>query len=198
VHAAEQQRPDVARAREEWIASQPLRDPGKLIFLDETGTSTKMARLCGRSKCGKRLVCRVPFGHWKTITAILALRTDGVIAPFAIDCAMNGNIFVEYVRQVLVPALRPGDTVIMDNLSSHKGEEVRELIEGAGAFLHYLPPYSPDLNPAEQLISMVKANLRRAARRTVDELFVQIGKALDAVTPTQCQNFIRNSGYVQT
>lgn len=198
MHAAEQQRPDVAKAREDWIARQPSRDPHKLVFLDETGTSTKMARLCGRSKRGTRLVCRVPFGHWKTITAILALRADGVTAPFAIDCAVNGNIFTEYVRQVLVPNLRAGDIVVMDNLSAHKGEEVRDLIEEAGAFLEYLPPYSPDFNPAEQLISMVKAALRKAAKRTVPDLFHQIGRALDAISPTQCLNFIRNSGYAQT
>jgi transposase len=198
VHAAEQQRPDVALARQEWIANQPLLDPTKLVFLDETGTSTKMTRRAGRSRRGERLVYRVPFGHWKTITAILALRADGITAPFAIDCAVNGNIFTEYVRQVLVPNLRPGDTVVMDNLSAHKGEEVRELIEETGAFLRYLPPYSPDFNPAEQLISMVKAALRKAAKRTVPELFLQIGKALDNVTKTQCANFIRNSGYAPT
>ena len=185
-------------ARREWIEGQKLLDASKLVFLDETGTSTKMTRLYGRAARGQRLLGRVPWGHWKTITAVVAIRCDGVMAPFAIDCAMNGAIFLEYLRQVLIPALKPGDIVVMDNLPAHKLEEVCELIEEAGAELRYLPPYSPDLNPVEQAIAKLKANLRKAAQRSIEGLYRQIGTALDAITSQECRNFLRNSGYDPT
>jgi hypothetical protein len=127
----------------QWKIHQPRLDPAKLVFVDETGASTKMARLRGRAKRGRRVVGRVPWGHWKTVTFVAGLRLDGFTAPFVIDCGMNGAIFVEYVRQSLAPSLRPGDIVIIDNLPAHKRDEVRRIIEAARASFIYLPPYSP-------------------------------------------------------
>jgi DDE superfamily endonuclease len=150
VHASEQERPDVAAARAAWKEEQPALDPARLVFIDETGTSTSMARLRGRAKRGRRVIGRVPWGHWKTMTFVAGLRHDAITAPFVIDRAMTRAIFVEYLRQCLVPTLSPGDIVVMDNLPAHKGAAVRQVIEAAGAELRYLPPYSPDLNPIEQ------------------------------------------------
>lgn len=135
VRAAEQERPDVAEARLRWASDQLQLDPAKLVFVDETGASTKMARLYGRAKRGRRVVGRVPWGHWKTVTFVAGLRLDGFTAPFVIDCAMNGAIFIEYLQQCLAPSLRSGDIVIIDNLPAHKLEQVREIIEAAGATL---------------------------------------------------------------
>lgn len=147
MHASEQERPDVAAARTTWIREQPMLDPARLVFIDETGTSTSMARTRGRAKRGRRVVGHVPWGHWKILTFVAALRQDGITAPFVIDRPMTRAIFIEYLRQCLVPTLRPGDIVIMDNLPAHKGPIVRQIIEAASAELRYLPPYSPDLNP---------------------------------------------------
>jgi hypothetical protein len=138
VRAAEQERPDVAEARTQWKSNQPRLDPASLVFVDETGASTKMARLYGRAKRGRRVVGRVPWGHWKTVTFVAGLRLSGFTAPFVIDCAMNGAIFVEYVQQCLAPSLKLGDIVIIDNLPAHKRDEVRQIIEAAGASLIYL------------------------------------------------------------
>jgi len=198
VRAAEQERPDVAEARQRWTSDQPRLDPGKLVFVDETGASTKMARLYGRAKRGRRVVGRIPWGHWKTVTFVAGLRLDGFTAPFVVDCAMNGAIFVEYLRQCLAPSLRPGDIVIIDNLPAHKREEVREIIEAAGATLRYLPPYSPDFNPIEQSFAKLKAHLRKAKERTVPALYDRIGKALDSFEPTEFRNYFRKSGYAPT
>jgi transposase len=198
VCAAEQGRPDVAQARAEWANNQPALDPSKLVFVDESGASTAMARLYGRAKRGRRVVSRIPWGHWKTVTFVAGLRVDGLTAPFVIDCAMNGVIFIEYLRQCLVPTLRPGDIVIIDNLPAHKRQEVREMIEAAGAELRYLPPYSPDLNPIEHAFAKLKAHLRRAKQRTIPTLYEQIGQALDCFDPTECRNYFRNSGYAPT
>src|SRR5437870_7291945 len=150
VHASEQERPDVAAARAAWQEGQPALDPTRLVFIDETGTSTAMARLRGRARRGQRVVGRVPWGHWKTMIFLAGLRHDAIIALFVIDRAMTGVIFVEYVRQCLLPTLSPGDIVVMDNLPAHKNPAVRQLIESAGAELRYLPLYSPDLNSIEQ------------------------------------------------
>ena len=193
MHAAEQERPDVAEARAAWRADQASLDPAKLVFIDETGTSTAMTRLRGRARRGRRVIGRVPWGHWKTMTFVAGLRRDGITAPFVIDRAMTGAIFVEYVRQCLVPTLKPGDIVVMDNLSAHKREEVRELIEAAKAELHYLPPYSPDLNPIEQAFSKLKARLRTAQERSLDALWQRIGKLLDLFQPAECGNFFANA-----
>jgi len=198
VHASEQERPDVAAARAAWQADQPGLDPRRLVFIDETGTSTAMARLRGRAKRGRRVVGRVPWGHWKVLTFVAGLRHDGITAPFVIDCAMTRAIFVEYLRQCLIPTLQPGDIVVMDNLPAHKGGAVRQIIEAAGAELRYLPAYSPDLNPIEQGFAKLKAHLRKAQERSIDALWQRIGQLLDLFQPQECANFFANSGYART
>jgi transposase len=198
VHAAEQERPDVAEARAAWQAGQLALDPARLVFIDETGTSTNMARLRGRAKRGRRVVGHVPWGHWKTMTFVAGLRCNAMTAPFVIDCAMNRDIFLTYLRECLAPTLGPGDIVVMDNLSSHKSEAVRQVIEAAGAELRYLPPYSPDLNPIEQAFAKLKAHLRKAQERTLDTLWPRIGTILDLFRPAECANFFANSGYART
>jgi transposase len=157
-----------------------------------------MTRPRGRSLRGTRLVAKVPHGHWKTTTFLAALRTSGLTAPLVIDGAINGELFLAYVRQQLVPTLRPHDIVIMDNLSSHKKAGVREAIEAAGAQLAYLPPYSPDLNPIEQAFSKFKWLLKSAQNRTVDTLWTTCGKLLDEFSETECRNYFRHSGYRYT
>ena len=154
-----------------------------------------MTRLHGRSPRGHRLVAAVPHGHWKTTTFVAGLRKDAITAPMVVDRPMNGTIFKAYVVQSLAPSLKPGDIVIMDNLSSHKVDGVRQAIEAVGATLQYLPPYSPDLNPIEQLFAKIKALLRKAAKRTIPELWNEIGKILDSIEPKECQNYLRNAGY---
>ena len=180
MRAAEQDRPDVAAARVEWAEGQPGLDSEHLVFIDETGTSTNMARLRGRAPRGERLVGKVPHGHWKTTTFVAALRSTALTAPCVIDGPMNGNAFLAYVEQILAPSLAAGDIVVMDNLSAHKVPGVREAIEGAGARLLYLPPYSPDFNPIEQLFAKLKALLRKAAERSLDGLWRRVGELLDA------------------
>jgi transposase len=198
VHASEQERPDVAAARAAWQAGQPAFDPARLVFIDETETSTNMARLRGRARRGRRVIGRVPWGHWKITTFVAGLRHDAITAPFVIDQAMTSAIFIEYVRQCLVPSLSPGDIVVMDNLQPHKNATVRELIEAAGAELRFLPPYSPDLNPIEQAFAKLKAHLRKAQERSLDALWQRIGILLDRFHPTECANFFVNSGYART
>ncbi len=154
-----------------------------------------MARLRGRSPRGQRLNAAVPWGHWKTTTFVAGLRTTGLIAPMVLDRAMNGAAFKAYVEQALAPNLQPGDIVIMDNLASHKVDGVRKAIKAVGAHLLYLPPYSPDLNPIEQAFAKLKALLRKAAARTVEDLWRAIAEALDQFQPEECWNYILNSGY---
>jgi len=185
----------VAEARERWRQEQPSFDPARLVFLDETGTTTNMARTRGRSRRGERIVGRVPHGHWKIITFLAGLRCDGITAPFVIDGPMDGEVFRAYVRHCLVPTLKPGDIVILDNLKPHKVAGVREMIEAAGASLRYLPPYSPDLNPIELLFAKLKALLRKAAERTIEDLWRRIGSLLDAFTPSECAAYLRHAGY---
>ena len=188
-HATEQDRPDVKVAREVWFEGQPDLDPARLVFLDETGTSTKMARLRGRSPRGERLRSPVPHGHWKTTTFVAGLRLSGMAAPFVLDGPINRDAFQAYVEHVLVPELMPGDIVVMDNLGSHKGPAVRAAIDAAGARLLFLPPYSPDFNPIEMAFSELKALLRKAAARTVEGLWAAIGRLIDTITPDECANF---------
>jgi transposase len=157
-----------------------------------------MARLRARGPRGERVDGMVPHGHWHTTTFLAGLRADGIVAPFVIGQAMNGRIFLAYVEQVLAPELRPGDIVIMDNLGSHKVQGVREAIEARGAALLYLPPYSPDLNPIEQLFAKLKTLLRSAAERTVDALWNTIGCLLDRFPPIECANYLANSGYCRS
>jgi transposase len=165
------------------------------VFIDETGASTKMARLRGRAVRGERCRAAVPHGHWKTTTFTGALRLGGMTAPMVLDGPMNGAAFQAYVDQVLVPTLNRGDVVIMDNLPAHKGANVRRAIEAAGAALRYLPPYSPDFNPIENAFSKLKALLRKAAARTIDELWTAIGDALPCFTPQECANYFTATGY---
>ena len=178
-----------------WFESQPDLDPTRLVFIDETGATTKMARLRGRSKRGERCRAAVPHGHWKTTTFTAALRFDSLSAPMVLDGPMNGAAFKAYVEQMLAPTLKPGDIVIMDNLPSHRVSGVREAIEAAGATRLFLPPYSPDFNPIEQLFAKLKAWLRKVAARSKDALWQAISEALDIFTPDECTNYFRNSGY---
>lgn len=188
----------MAEARMRWQDEQPRLDPAKLVFVDESGASTKMARLYGRAKRGHRVVGRVPWGHWKTVTFVAGMRLDGFIAPFAIDCAMNGAIFVEYVRRCLAPSLRPGDIVIVDNLPAHKCDEVHTIIEAVGARLLYLPSYSPDLNPIELGFAKLKAHLRKAKERSIPALYNRLGLALETFQPSEFRNYFREAGYAPT
>ena len=194
-HADEQARADVARARRAWFEAQPDLDPERLIFIDETWLNTKMARLRGRAPRGERLRASLPHGHWKTTTFVAGLRLGGIDAPMVIDGPVNGEIFLAYVRHVLVPTLRRGDIVIMDNLGSHKGAAIRTAIEAAGAELLFLPPYSPDFNPIENAFSKLKALLRKAAARTRDHLRDAVAKAIDRFTPEECANYFAAAGY---
>ena len=157
-----------------------------------------MARRHGRCARGQRLRVGVPHGHWKTTTFVAGLTTRGMIAPFVLDGPINRHAFETYVEKVLVPELRPGDAVVMDNLSSHKGPRVREMIESAGATLLYLPPYSPDFNPIEQAFAKLKALLRKAAERTVEGLWDAIARILDLFTPAECINYFAAAGYDAT
>jgi transposase len=154
-----------------------------------------MARLRGRAPKGQRLRVAVPHGHWKTSTFVAGLRRDGIVAPFVLDGPINRDAFEAYIAQVLVPDIRPGDIVVMDNLSSHKGPRVRELIEAVGARLLYLPPYSPDFNPIENAFAKLKALLRKAAERTVEGLWTAIRRLVDVFTPTECANYFAAAGY---
>jgi transposase len=193
--ASEQERPDVARKRARWKARQGSIDPKRLVFIDETWAKTNMAPLRGWAARGQRLIGRAPFGHWKTMTFVAALRHDAIVAPWVIDGPINGESFRTYVEQVLVPELRQGDIVVMDNLGSHKAPAIRQAIRAAGAKLFYLPAYSPDLNPFEQVIAKLKHLLRKAAERTKEAVWRRIGSLLDQFTPQECENYIRNAGY---
>jgi transposase len=194
-HAAEQDRHDVLSERWAWFEAQIDLDPDRLVFVDETWASTNMARRYGRCPRGERLRMSVPHGHWKTTTVIAGLRNSGIVAPFVIDCAVDRDVFETWVEHVLVPELRVGDVVVMDNLSSHKGPRVQALILTAGAELRYLPPYSPDFNPIENAFAKLKTLLRKEAARTVDTLWSAIGRLVDLVTPTECVNMFAAAGY---
>ncbi len=188
----------MARKRERWKRYQARLDPRRLVFIDETWAKTNMTRTHGRCAKGQRLVDKVPHGHWKTLTFLAALRCDAITAPFVLDGPINGDWFLAYVEQVLVPTLKPGDVVVMDNLGSHKGKAVRRAIRQAGAHLLFLPPYSPDLNPIEQVFAKLKTLLRKAAERTVEATWRRIGKLLDHFSADECANYLVNSGYGAT
>lgn len=170
-------------------------DPRRLVFLDETWATTNMTRRYGRSRRGQRLVAAVPHGHWKTTTFIAALRHDRLTAPTVVDGAMNGELFLAYVRQQLVPTLHEGDIVVLDNLSAHKVAGVRDAIESAGAKIVYLPPYSPDLNPIELVFAKLKWLVRSAAVRTISDLWSFMGRVLDHYSATECLHYLRHCGY---
>jgi len=193
--AAEQDRPDVARKRRFWKKYQGRLAPERLVFLDETWAKTNMTRTRGWSPQGQPLLAKVPHGHWKTLTFLAALRSDRIDAPFVLDGPINGKTFVAYIKQMLVPTLSPGDIVIMDNLGSHKSPAVRKALREAGAKLLFLPPYSPDLNPIEQVFAKLKTLLQKAAERTVEATWKRIGTLLTAFKPDECAKYLRNSGY---
>ena len=193
--AAEQTRPDVARKRARWKAYQDRIDRRRLVFIDETWVKTNMAPLRGWGPRGQRLRAMVPYGHWKTMTFLAALRHDRIDAPWVVDGPINGELFQLYVRQILVPTLTPGDIVVLDNLGSHKSHAVRNAIRAAGARLFFLPPYSPDLNPIERVFAKLKHLLRKASERTVENTWRRAGALLDLFPPGECQNYLTNAGY---
>jgi transposase len=185
----------VARRRIRWRKHQSRLDPRRLVFIDETWAKTNMTRTHGRCRRGQRLVAKVPHGHWRTLTFLAALRADRIDAPCVLDGPINGPGFKAYVEQFLVPTLTPGDIVIMDNLGSHKGPAIRQALRAVGAKLFFLPPYSPDLNPIEQVFSKLKALLRKADERSVEATWKRIGSLLDAFSPAECANYLTNAGY---
>lgn len=185
-------------AREAWREGQASLDPRHLVFIDETATTTNMTRPRGRAPKGERLIGKTPHGHRKTTTFTAALRCDAVTAPLVLDGAMNGEAFLTYVQDFLLPALTPGDLVIMDNLAVHKVAGVKKAIESVGASVLYLPPYSPDLNPIEMAFSKLKSLLRKAAERTVNGLWDRIGELLGKFSSQECQNYLNHQGYSST
>ena len=196
--AGERDRPDVAHRRAQWTKYQDRIEPERLVFIDETWTKTNMAPLRGWAPRGERLIAKVPHRQWKTTTFLAALRHDRIDAPWLLEGPIDGESFRTYVEKVLVPTLREGDIVIMDNLGSHKGKAVRALIRSAGAKLFFLPKYSPDLNPIEQVFAKLKHLLRKAASRTVETICAAIGEILGAFTPEECANYFRKSGYAHS
>jgi transposase len=195
LHASEQKRSDVKDRRETWISEQGCLDVQRLVFLDESGAKTNMTRLRGRARGAARVMDSAPHGHWCTTTMIGSIRLDGTIACMAVNHATDKDVFREYVRQVLVPTLRPGDIVVLDNLGPHKDSEMLGLIDAAHAELRFLPPYSPDLNPIEKMWSKVKAFLRAAKARTQEELYDAIAAALETVTPKDAKGWFCSCGY---
>jgi transposase len=185
----------VKAARQAWAESQAAFDPERLIFIDESGLSTKMARLRGWAAEGERCHAAIPHGHWKTITFVGGFTLSGFIAPLLLDGPMNGECFRAWVEQMLVPMLVHDDIVVMDNLSAHKVAGVRQAIEKTGARLFYLPPYSPDLNPIENAFAKLKAIVRAAAARTFDTLEAAAALALEKFQPHECVTFFTHAGY---
>jgi transposase len=199
IHAEEQSRPDVAARRERWRSEvMPGLDPARLVFLDETAAKTNMTRTHGYAPRGERLGGRAPYRRWQTTTFLGAMRSGGFIAPLVVDGAMTSELFLAYVERVLIPELKPGDVVVMDNLSCHTQKAVREALEGAGFRVEYQPPYSPDLNPVELAFSKLKRLLRKAAARTVEALWAALGGLLDQFGPEECASYFRHRGYVST
>ena len=193
--AGEQDRPDISRHRKRWRTYQGLIDPRRLVFIDETWTKTNMTRLRGWAPRGQRLVDKVPQGKWKTATFLAALRNDRIEAPCLFDGPINGERFHAYVEQFLVPTLKPGDVVILDNLGSHKGKAVRRTIRNVGARLVFLPKYSPDLNPIEQVFAKFKTLLRKAGARSYQAISDACGEILAQYPPAECAAYLKNAGY---
>jgi transposase len=198
LHAAEQERADVRHKRAMWWGRVARVDPTRFVFLDGAGAHTALTRLYGRAFPGERVVGRVPQGNWRMTTLTSAIRHDGVIASVVFEGATDEAAFVTYVKQVLVPALRPGDIVVLDNLGAHRVSAVARAIRQAKAGVWYLPPYSPDFNPIEKIWSKVKAFLRRAEARTTETLWDTIGQALGTVTAQDCQHCFESCGYHAT
>jgi transposase len=212
-HAAEHERPDVGERRVTWRAARPRLDAARLVFIDgeeeqttirwivvpTNGAATAMARRHGRCRRGRRLRLAVPHGPWTTTTCVAGLTTGGLVAPWVLDSAINRDAFEVYFEvygaEVLVPELRPGDIVVRDNLSCHKGPKMRQMIAAAGATLLHLPPYAPDLNPIKMACATLKASPRHAAERTVTGLGIAIGQLLDSFTPGERRNYSTAAGY---
>jgi transposase len=188
----------VKQQREDWEQCLPGLDLNKLVFFDESGVNTLMARTRGRSLAGTRLVDSAPAGRYKTWTLMSAVRLEGVVAPMLLDGPVNAETFAGYVEDCLVPALEPGDILIMDNLPAHKSERITQAVEDAGCILVYLPPYSPDFNPIENMWSKVKVSLRKTAARTVDALVDAVAEALHAITLEDCDGYFEHCGYGDT
>ena len=180
------------------MAHQDRIDPARLVFIDETWTKTNMAPLRGWSRRGQRLPAKVPHGRWTTMTFLAALRHDRLEAPWLIEGPIDGESFRLYIDKVLIPTLRQGDIVVMDNLGSHRSSPIRRALRAAGAKLFFLPKYSPDLNPIEMLFSKLKHGLRKAATRTQDALYNAVANLLPTVNPTECANFFAKAGYART
>ena len=195
LRAAERKRADVARARRRWVREQGMLDPARLVFIDETAVTTKMVRPNGWSPRGERLVGDVPMGHWETVTFIAGFRQTGIVAPMLIKGAMNGEAFLAYIEQCLVPTLKRKDIVVVDNVSFHKVAGVEEAIQAAGAELRYLPQYSPEFNPIELVFHPLKASLRKAAERTIEGLERRVGAFIRALDPSECMGYFRHAGY---
>ena len=195
LQAAERKRADVARARRRWIREQGLLDPARLVFIDETAVSTNMVRPNGWNPRGERLVGDVPMGHWETLTFIAGFRQTGIVAPMVIKGAMNGEAFLAYIEQCLVPTLKRRDIVVADNVSFHKVAGVEEAIRAGGAELRYLPQYSPELNPIELVFHPLKTLLRKAAERTIKGLERRAGSFIRALDPSECMGYFRHAGY---
>jgi transposase len=196
--AREQDRPDVSRRRAQWRKYQSRIDPARLVFIDETWAKTNMTRTHGWAARGQRLVDKTPHGHWNTTTFLAALRHDRIDAPCLFDGPINGELFRVYVEQVLLPTLGPGDVVVLDNLGSHKSRVVRNAIRAIGAKLIFLPKYSPDLNPIEQVFAKLKTLLRKAEARTLEAISAAIGQILGRFTPQECANYFKDAGYAST
>ena len=188
----------MARRRASWKRYQDRLDPRRLVFIDETWAKTNMLRTHGRCRRGQRLKAKAPHGHWKTMTFIAALRHDRIDAPCVLDGPINGVSFTAWIEQMLVPTLKPGDIVVLDNLGSHKGEAVRKAVRAAGARLLFLPPYSPDLNPIEQVFAKLKHLLRKAQARSLEAVCAAIAEALGRFSAEECAAYFRNSGYAPT
>jgi len=196
--ALEQARADVVRRRQRWRSWQSRLDPTRLVFIDETWIKTNMAPLRGWAPAGKRLRAYAPHGHWHTLTFLGALRCDRLTAPCVFDGPINGQSFRAYVEQLLLPTLKPGDIVILDNLGSHKSAALRQIIRAAGARLWFLPPYSPDLNPIEQAFAKIKHWMRMAQKRSIPDIWRHIGSLVDTINQDECANYLANAGYVST
>jgi transposase len=194
-HAAEQDRPDVKAARDAWFEQFAEVRVNQLVFLDEFGATTTLQRTHGRAAPGERVVSKVPHGHWKMISTIAAMTINGVVASGSFDGATDTELFVTFVREALVPVLKPGQVLVLDNLPAHRSPQVDALIHSAAARVLRLPPYSPDFNPIEMAISKVKTVLRKLARRSVDGVFDGIGEALESICPTDALNYIAHCGY---
>lgn len=185
----------MARKRARWQTLKRRLEADRLVFVDETWIKTNMAPLRGWAEKSRRLKGFAPHGRWRTMTFLAALRSDGLTAPCVFDGPINAQCFQAWVEQFLVPTLRPGDIVVLDNLGSHKGRPVRQAIRGAGAKLWFLPPYSPDLNPIEQAFAKIKHWMRDAQKRTPEDVSQHLGQLIDTIQPNECLNYIQNAGY---